>query len=167
MWWWVKPIAGSIATTRCRPRPGCCASWRGTPGSSSSHTNGVCPIQAATWRAFHCPSDDRARGLQGRWDRSKPERGQPDPWCDPGIRLVLPVTRPYQLGAGGLGQLSEHLAMRWVQQQPMGHTTGEDPVSAIPLGASAGRVEDAVDIHQDQRRRRLHASTVRARQATC
>jgi hypothetical protein len=40
-------------------------------------------------------------------------------------------------------------------------------VPAIPPGVSAGRVEDAVDIHQDQRRGRLHASTVRARQATC
>jgi len=99
------------------------------------------------------------------WD--KPEGGQPDPRCDPGIRPVLPVTRPYQLGAGGLGQLSEHLAVRWVQQQPMGHAMGEDPVPAIPPGVSAGRVEDAVDIYQDQRRGRLHASTVRARQATC
>jgi type II secretory ATPase GspE/PulE/Tfp pilus assembly ATPase PilB-like protein len=35
-------------------------------------------------------------------------------------------------------------------------------VSAIPPGVSAGRIEDTVDIHQDQR---LHASTVRARQA--
>src|SRR5215831_6308705 len=77
-----------------------------------------------------------------RRDRDKPERGQPDPWCYPGIRLVLPVTRPYQLGTGGLGQLSEHLAMRWVQQQPMGHAMGEDPVPAIPPGVSAGRVED-------------------------
>jgi hypothetical protein len=99
-------------------------------------------------------------------DRDKPERGQPDPWCDPGIRPVLPVTRPYQLGAGGLGQLSENLAMRRVQQQPMGHAMGEDPVPAIPPGVSAGRVEDAVDIHQDQRRGRLHGSTVRAPQPT-
>src|SRR5215470_1426031 len=38
----------------------------------------------------------------------------------------------------------------------MGQAMGEDPVSAIPPGVSAGRVEDAVDIHQDQRCGRLH-----------
>ncbi len=51
--------------------------------------------------------------------------------------------------------------MRWVQQQPVSHAAGEDPVCPITRRVRPGGVEHTIHIDQDQRPVRLHSSTVR------